>query len=56
MYKNNRVPPPPPPPPWDASLKPQRQKHQFMQKNKGFDTKNFVEIHQSKYSKSYTVE
>ena len=71
MQKKMRVPPPPPgsltffykvveglvpaisP---DAFLKPQRPKRQNHAKNQGFDSKNIVEIHQSKNTKSFIVE
>ena len=41
----------------DAFLKPQRPKRQIHAKKfQGFDSKNIVEIHQSKNTKSFTVE
>ena len=41
----------------DAFLKPQKPKRQIHAKKfQGFDSKNIVEIHQSKNTKSFTVE
>ena len=40
----------------DAFLKPQRPHRQIHAKNRGFDTKNIVEIHQSKNTKFFIVE